>query len=146
VKMSKLLERLSDPAKSGVYRASHDRDIRDALSGTQIDFASVVLVPGKEAMLTAIAGALAFPEWFGGNWDALEDCLGDLSWRQGSGHVILFSCARYLDVAGDDIGILVDVLGSTAQFWRERRKPFFAVFLDPAGHLPLPALYTEKKS
>ena len=138
--MSKLLERLSDPAKSGVYRASHDRDIREALSADGHDVAAVALGPRREAMLAAIAGSLDFPDWFGGNWDALEDCLTDLSWRKGSAHVILFSGA----VAGDDLGILLDVLSSAAEFWREKRRAFFAIFIDPAGTLPLPALYKDK--
>lgn len=34
----------------------------------------------KAALLDEIASALAFPDWFGRNWDALDDCLGDLSW------------------------------------------------------------------
>ena len=32
-------------------------------------------------MLQRIASALGFPSWFGGNWDALFDCLADLSWQ-----------------------------------------------------------------
>ena len=137
---SKLLQRLSDPLKSGVYRASDDRDIRDALASGQHDVAAVTLGGGKDAMLESIAAALAFPVWFGRNWDALEDCLTDLSWRKGEARVILFSGA----LPGDDLGILADVLASAAEYWRERGRPFFAVFIDPAGNLSLPSLYKEK--
>lgn len=123
-----------------MYRVAHDRDIRHALAGASVDLTAVALGQGKEGMLGAIASALGFPDWFGANWDALEDCLTDLSWRKGAGHVILFSAA----VRGDDLGILTDVLGSAAEFWRERSHPFFAVFIDPPCDLPLPALYREK--
>jgi hypothetical protein len=41
---------------------------------------------------------------------------------------------------GDDFGVLVDVLRSAAEHWAERGMPFFAVFIDPAGALPLPGL------
>ena len=138
--MNNLLARLSDPAKSGVYRTANERAIRDALSGSAHDVAAVGLGPGKDAMLTSIAKALAFPGWFGGNWDALEDCLSDLSWRKGGARVILFSDA----ISGDDLGVLLDVLGSVAESWRERSIPFYAVFVDPAGSLSLPALDDEK--
>lgn len=138
--MSKLYARLTDPARSGVYRVSHDRDIRDALSGGAVDLASVALGPGKEATLEALARSLAFPVWFGGNWDALEDCLTDLAWRKDAPRVILLSGA----VAGDDLGILVDILATAADSWRERGKSFFAVFVDPAGRLALRALYRER--
>lgn len=43
-----------------------------------------LLVPrgirGKADILTAIAKAGQFPDYFGSNWDALLDCLRDLSW------------------------------------------------------------------
>lgn len=138
--MSKLYARLTDPARSGAYRVRHDRDIRDALSGADVDLVPVALGPQKEAMLAGLARALAFPDWFGGNWDALEDCLTDLSWRKDAPRVIVLSGA----VAGDDLGILVDILASAADSWRERGRAFFAVFVDPAGQLPLRALYREK--
>jgi hypothetical protein len=138
--VSKLLERLGDPAKSGVYRVAHDRDLRNALSADTHDVAALSLGAGKDAMLASIAGALEFPDWFGANWDALEDCLTDLSWRPDKPRVFLFLHA----VKGDDLGILLDILTSAAEFWRERGRGFFAVFIDPAGGLGLPALYREK--
>ncbi len=44
----------------------------------------------------------------------------------------------------DDYGVLVDVLGECAQYWREREVPFFAVALDPGRQLALPVLYNER--
>jgi hypothetical protein len=35
----------------------------------------------KGELLTTLATALQFPSWFGHNWDALADCLGDLTGR-----------------------------------------------------------------
>ncbi|MDA8523438.1 barstar family protein [Acidovorax sp. NCPPB 4044] len=37
-------------------------------------------INSKSELLTALAKAIRFPEYFGENWDALEDCLRDLSW------------------------------------------------------------------
>jgi hypothetical protein len=136
----KLLQRLSDPAKSGVYRVPDEGAVREALVHGQFDFAVVELATGKEEMLASIARSLGFPEWFGGNWDALEDCLTDLSWRDGANHVILFKGA----VDSDDLGVLLDVLSSAAEFWRERNRAFFAVFVDPEGNLKLPSLYKAR--
>jgi RNAse (barnase) inhibitor barstar len=87
-----------------------------------------------------IAAALEFPDWFGENWDALEDCLSDLSWRKAAGHVLVFEKA----VVGDDFGVLVDVLRSAAEYWAGRGTPFFAVFVDLAALPSLPDLFNPE--
>lgn len=133
--MSKLLQRLRDAKRSGVYRASDTNAIHTAAAGSELD---VVLIDAAQKPLEKIARALAFPEWFGGNWDALEDSLGDLSWRRGEGHVLVFS-----GYPAQDLERLIDVLRSSAEYWGGRRKPFFAVFVDPARELALPDLYRE---
>lgn len=137
--MGKLIERLQDASRSGVYRAPRAEEIMQALRGSRLSLVRI-RVDDKETLLKHIAAALDFPGWFGANWDALEDCLSDLSWREAPGHVLLFDQAR----AGDDLGVLIDVLRSSAEYWAGRGRPFFAVFIDPAGALALPDLYRGK--
>lgn len=134
--MGKLALRLSDASRSGVYRVARPDEVVEAAreAGLRLD---TVAFGAKTALLKSVAAALAFPDWFGENWDALEDCLTDLSWSGAPGHVLLFEGAR----AGDDFGVLVDVLESAAQYWAGRAKPFFAVFIDPKAALPLPELF-----
>lgn len=134
--MSKLLQRLSDASRSGVYRAASDVAVREVTRGADLDVVTIE-GEGKGQILASIARALDFPQWFGGNWDALEDSLGDLSWREGAGHVLLFKDYP----SGDELGVLIDVLRSSAEYWAGRHKPFFAVFIDPQRTLELPELY-----
>ena len=142
--MGKLTERLLDPSRSGVYRARRTDEIEDAVRGTQLRLARISLAGAsdKEALLDAWSLALGFPDWFGRNWDALEDCLGDLSWRPGAGHVVLIE--RFDALAKDDLGVLTDVLRSSAESWASRRRPFFAVFIDPDRSTALPELFRER--
>ena len=79
-----------------------------------------------------VARALEFPQWFGGNWDALEDCLTDLSWSDAAGPRPA-DRGRGGDAGATSGGICVDILASAADWWAERRRPFFAVFVDGAG-------------
>jgi RNAse (barnase) inhibitor barstar len=133
--MSKLLGRLQDPVRSGVYRVTRS----DAIDEVMGNAAQIDLKDGNA--LRAISQGLRFPDWFGGNWDALEDCLGDLSWRPGNGHVLIFR--NWQALTSDDLGVLIDVLRSSAEFWQGRGKPFFAVLIDPEARLALPPLYRE---
>jgi len=141
--MAKLLQRLKDAAKSGVYRVSRADAVEDALRGSQLGVARITLreVTEKPALLRRIAASLAFPTWFGENWDALEDCLTDLSWREGEGNVLVLEDFQALPA--DDLGVLIDVMRTAAKFWAGRGKPFFAVFVDPERALALASLYQE---
>jgi hypothetical protein len=141
--MSKLLQRLTDPTKSGVYRCSRSDEILDATRGSRLRVVRIALAGAtdKDQLVARVAKALEFPAWFGGNWDALEDCLGDLSWTAAVGHVLLFDGAT--DVPLVERGTLVDILASAAASWAERKRPFFAVFLD--GEPGLPNLYNDRR-
>ena len=140
--MSKLLQRLMDPSRSGVYRIRALDDLLEVLRGSDVDCVRISLrgARSKEAMLRALADALQFPQWFGANWDAAEDWLGDLSWRGTRPRVLVFEDFEM----SDELGILLDVLASSAEYWAGRASSFFAVFVDPQKTLPLADLYRER--
>jgi len=138
------MQRLTDATRSGVYRVPGTTETEDAARGTRLDVARIDLrgVEDKEALLEKLALDLGFPAWFGGNWDALEDCLADLSWRVGDGHVLVIQGSG--DLPLDDLGVLIDVLASSAEYWVGRGRPFFALFVDPQRALALPELFRPK--
>ena len=45
-------------------------------------------IASKSELLATLASHIDFPDYFGGNWDALEECVGDLSWLS-PGRVVL---------------------------------------------------------
>ena len=134
----KLIQRLQDPSRSGVYRVSRADEVMAAVKGSGLSPVRVAF-SDKVQLLKNLAVALGFPDWFGHNWDALEDCLTDLSWRDASAHVLLIENPK----PGDDLGVLIDILRSSAESWAARGKPFFAIFVDPGHALPLPALFRQ---
>lgn len=75
-------EVLSRPELNGVYRVSHASfGFHPVIDGRSLG--------NKQALLAALARALDFPGYFGGNWDALEECLRDMSWRDGQIGVLI---------------------------------------------------------
>ena len=78
----------------------------------------------KAGLLERIAAALGFPEWFGDNWDALYDCLTDLSWRQGQGWVLILENAHDLrQAAPETLDTALAIMGDAAVAWDERGLP-----------------------
>ena len=131
--MGKLLERMSDASKSGVYRVSRDREVLDTLPA--IDRISLAGAKTKAELLERIARALQLPDWFGQNWDALEDSLSERA-----GHLLF---CDWQGLAADDLGVLLDVLASSAEFCAGQGEPMFAVFVDPERRLDLDPLFRE---
>jgi RNAse (barnase) inhibitor barstar len=75
----------------------------DDLSGFRAPNSLVVRLDGrlrrKRDLLRAVAAGLKFPNYFGHNWDALEECLNDLSWLgQQSGIVLVHKHMPLADV------------------------------------------------
>jgi hypothetical protein len=57
-------------------------------------------VEDKTGLLDAAAAAFAFPDWFGRNWDALADGLGDV--RSEHGTLVLWDNSRELAAANEE--------------------------------------------
>lgn len=93
---------------------------------------------GKHALLGACARGFQFPAGFGGNWDALADCLQDLSWRVEPGMVALLrGDADFAVAAPEEHAMLLEILGASAEYWQPRGRVFIALSEGSAG---LPAL------
>jgi RNAse (barnase) inhibitor barstar len=128
--------------RSGVYRAPDARGLSAAdAPGLDVVPVSLVGVETKEALLERFAAALDFPDWFGGNWDALEDCLGDLSWRADAGRLLVIEGFERMQArAHDDFRVLLGLLADVAKDWSAEGRAFFVVLVDPEGRIALPAL------
>jgi RNAse (barnase) inhibitor barstar len=91
---------------------------------------------GKERVLERFAQALRFPDWFGGNFDALADSLGDLSWLRADGYVLLIEHSDAWRRADDDnFAMLLDILNEAAASWGDQGVPFWALMLLPQQEL-----------
>lgn len=132
------------PERSGVYLAPRQlRALRDAAAKARLAWLELetARVRDKEGFLETCALDLDFPDWFGANWDALADCLKDLSWQAAPGYVILWrGGAALAGAAPDDFATALEIFRDAATYWKERDAVFLALLdHEPAGTM-LPRL------
>lgn len=98
----------------------------------KIEFSSTFLLPqspgtyiarlsnavGKDELLNEIEIHLNFPAYFGGNWDALEECLTDLSWIEEKKVVLIHEGMPAL--RDEDLSTYLEVLSNALEHWRAR--------------------------
>jgi RNAse (barnase) inhibitor barstar len=67
------------------------------------------------------ARALRLPDYFGANWDALSDCLTDLSWLPAPAYLLVVEHAHQVlvDEPPDRLEVWRRVLSEAARFWGE---------------------------
>ena len=87
------LARLLEERKGGVYylpQPAEGKALQKAAKAGRFAFFHIDgrNIARKEQLLNAAATAMGFPEHFGNNWDALEECLTDLEWVDAEGYVL----------------------------------------------------------
>lgn len=130
--MEPMAKQLADAHQCGVYQLIRSvEEVEQAankagLAAFRIDIGDA---RDKKDFLTRLAAALSFPDWFGGNWDATNDCLTDLEWLpKKTGYVLVFEKSDHFAVnCKQDFEVATSVLGAAAEFWKEHGRPFWAL-------------------
>lgn len=81
----------------------------------------------KQQVLAIIASAFHFPRNFGKNFDALEDCLTDLTHKSGQQPgflVVLEQLPNTPKFDKEARETLLDVFRDAADFWADKKVPF----------------------
>ena len=88
-------------------------------------------------VLKLLGQALRFPAWYGENWDALADCLSDLSWCNAAGYVLLLRGSETIR-ANDPRAFetLLDILRDVSAIWREGDVAFWVLLDAPLDDVP----------
>ena len=126
--------------RSGVYRAPASVDsLRDQAKQIGLLWLDLSLyaVLGKQQFLAVCTKQLKLPSYFGGNWDALADCVRDFNWLKGAGFVLhVAGREKFANASPEDYETALAVLAEAAAFWKEKGTPF-VVLVDGAKELPL---------
>jgi len=74
----------------------------------------------KDQLLSHVASVLRFPNHFGDNWDALEECLTDLEWIDGEGYLLYYDhIDPFLAAQPDQFETLVEIFRDAVGSWKE---------------------------
>jgi RNAse (barnase) inhibitor barstar len=99
-------------------------------SGLQVFEIRASAIETEEDLFSAVATALQFPGYFGRNWDALDECLRDMTWLPSKGYVLFVRDAQQLwQRAGCVAGAFVESWLFAAEAWGRHEVPFHLIFL-----------------
>jgi RNAse (barnase) inhibitor barstar len=129
--MEELVSLFGSYLNSGIHHAAPGIDavvLEEAAAAHGLDFIHIKLseASDKACVLRTISEALGCPDYFGMNWDALYDCLTDMSWRPSPGYVLHFAGLKLQYRDSQSTGeTLMRVLDAAAGYWRGKEVTFY---------------------
>jgi RNAse (barnase) inhibitor barstar len=93
-------------------------------------------------LFAEFARALGFPDYFGHNWDALEECLADLEWLPAKGYILLITdAAHVLPNDEEEYETFLEIIRDAGEAWgsgqagmgSRRATPFHVLFAVSEG-------------
>jgi hypothetical protein len=118
---------------SGVYTlppGTRISSIKKAALAGNLDYSEADLkgAADKKALLAKMALALDFPDYFGMNWDALNDCLTDMGWKPASGYVVVLKkFAEFAAKCPAEAKTAGDIFAAAALYWKQKAVPFYII-------------------
>jgi RNAse (barnase) inhibitor barstar len=135
----------SQSKSAGVYHLTHtqDADIPKLAADAKREYRLVDLSPcqTKDQALIRLGHDLAFPDWYGANFDALNDCLNDNHWRPEKGLIVKITGLDRLNKAdADTCGTLLEILDAACHPDHPQNLPplWFLIDTPLTGIKPLP--------
>ena len=99
--------------EADVYRESPDGGLVRVLDGRRM--------LSVDALFGEFSAALHFPDYFGENWAALDECIRDLSWLPAPSYrVVISAAASLLGEAELDRPTLLRILHDAGRSWADR--------------------------
>lgn len=95
-------------------------------------------IDSKTALFRALVPALALPDYFGVNWDALEECLKDLSWIDKRAVAIVHEDLPALQKK--ELTTYLSILSDSAAGWKEGEEHALVVVFPAKAEKALRAL------
>jgi len=84
----------------------------------------------KDTFLDEFARELKFPDYFGKNWDAFEECLQDLAWLQAGGLLLIYRDSGFFrNSRPDEWAIASGIILDAVEHWKVPGFSFKVLFV-----------------
>jgi RNAse (barnase) inhibitor barstar len=119
---------LSDKSTSVYLVYSKEKDLDAFLDQIPDNKKAIIkLVHGENCLTTPqlfdeFSSVLEFPEYFGRNWDAFDECMTDLHWLKGEGLILSITSADSILSNEDqhELDIFLKIIDDAVKYWREK--------------------------
>ena len=146
MRQNDVLTLLKDSTRAGIYHLPSSARTVVKAAARSAGFAcfqvSLADADRIDEVFVRLAQDLAFPEWYGQNFDALKDCLSDFSWCEAAGYVLMISGAGALQAADPAaFHALNAVFVAAIAEWQARKLPLWVFYdLRTDGLAPFPTI------
>jgi len=130
--MSSEFSALIAEGRGGIFRchaAVRTQDLDAAARrGMRVAAAALRGARDKDAFLKVVAEALAFPDYFGHNWDAFFDCLVELEHGKGEGTLVwLRDASGFARAEPEEFAAAMDAFQDAADSWEDEGKTLLVI-------------------
>lgn len=92
--------------------------------GTEIFYLDGREIRDTQSFLQKVAEVMRFPDYFGYNWDALDECITDLDWCPAARYILIYDYPEAFSKAEpEQWKIAYDILRSAVEYWQGTDTP-----------------------
>lgn len=131
--MDKAIALVKGERKPGLYRVTTEVNIDELRAlcneyGFQFFYINGKTITSKTEFFQASAAAMHFPDYFGDNWDAFNDCINDLSWLSANGYILLYTQPEnFANSDPSEWSIALEVFQDAVDYWQKVEIPMYVL-------------------
>lgn len=140
----KLKELTSNNFPSAFFVITPERDLDNFVNRINVPNIKVKIIRGdrcntKGELFKEFSRVLQFPNYFGENWDAFEECIGDLSWLKTKGIIIIITNSNMIlkEENEDVLRTFTSILLETATYLKGKLLFKIIFHVEEKQELPL---------
>lgn len=131
--MTQLIVLFKSERRPGLYRVTSKLNIDELSSlckeyGFQFFHINGKNIKSKADFFQKSAEIMIFPDYFGENWDAFNDCMNDLSWLSANGYLLLYTQPdNFAQNDPQEWAIALDIFQEAVEYWEGTDTPMYVL-------------------